>query len=123
MRLFAGLPIVDDARLEIAGLLDRLRGSAWPVRWVSDDGLHLTLKFFGEVSPDRLDVIEEAVRIAARGTGPLGDRDHRASAGAGAARQASRATGQHDARLCRCPRRRDRRAPGGLAHAATGLRA
>lgn len=71
MRLFAGLPIVDDARLEIVGLLDRLRGSAWPVRWVSDDGLHLTLKFFGEVSPDRLDVIEEAVRIAARGTGPL----------------------------------------------------
>ncbi|MGN6391105.1 MAG: RNA 2',3'-cyclic phosphodiesterase [Gemmatimonadales bacterium] len=71
MRLFAGLPIVDDARREIVGLLDRLRGSAWPVRWVPDDGLHLTLKFFGEVSPERLDVIEEAVRIAARGTGSL----------------------------------------------------
>jgi 2'-5' RNA ligase len=71
MRLFAGIPIVDDARREIMALLDRLRGSAWPVRWVPDEGLHLTLKFFGEVAPDRLDVIEEAVRFAAGGTGPL----------------------------------------------------
>lgn len=71
MRLFVGIPIVDDARREMIALLARLRETDWPVRWVHDEGLHLTLKFFGEVSPERLDVIEEAVRFAAQGTGAL----------------------------------------------------
>jgi RNA 2',3'-cyclic 3'-phosphodiesterase len=71
MRLFVGIPIVDDARREIIALLGHLRATDWPVRWVNDEGLHLTLKFFGEVTPERLDVIEEAVRFAGQGTGAL----------------------------------------------------
>ncbi|HEU5170943.1 MAG TPA: RNA 2',3'-cyclic phosphodiesterase [Gemmatimonadales bacterium] len=71
MRLFAALPIPEPARDEIVQLLGRLRACDWPVRWVSDEGLHVTLKFYGEVAPERLDVIEESVRLAARGTGPL----------------------------------------------------
>jgi 2'-5' RNA ligase len=71
MRLFAGVPIVDEARREIVSLLGRLRESGWPVRWVHEEGLHLTLKFYGEVAPERLEVIEEAVRIAGQGAGPL----------------------------------------------------
>lgn len=71
MRLFAGVPIVDDARRELVALLARLRARDWPVRWVHDEGSHLTLKFYGEVAPERLDVIEESVRFACRGTGPL----------------------------------------------------
>jgi 2'-5' RNA ligase len=71
MRLFAGIPIVDDARREIVALLGRLREGEWPVRWVHDEGLHLTLKFFGEVAPERLDVIAEAVRFAGQDTGSL----------------------------------------------------
>ena len=103
MRLFAGIPIVDDARREIVALLGSLRDTGWPVRWVHDEGLHLTLKFFGEVAPERLEVIEEAVRFAGQGTGPLALRlarswrvsqrsaaaraldRHRRAAGAGAA--------------------------------------
>ena len=34
MRLFAGVPIVDEARGEIVSLLGRLRESGWPVRWL-----------------------------------------------------------------------------------------
>jgi 2'-5' RNA ligase len=71
MRLFAGIPIVDDARREIVTLLGGLRDSGWPVRWVHEEGLHLTLKFYGEVAAERLEVIEEAVRFAGQGTGPL----------------------------------------------------
>jgi RNA 2',3'-cyclic 3'-phosphodiesterase len=71
MRLFAGLPVVDGARQEVVSLLGRLRESAWPVRWVHDEGVHLTLKFFGEVAAERLEVIAEAVRIAGRGTPAL----------------------------------------------------
>jgi RNA 2',3'-cyclic 3'-phosphodiesterase len=71
MRLFAGVPIVDEARREVVALLGRLRACDWPVRWVHDEGLHLTLKFYGEVALERLEVIEESLRFAARGTPPL----------------------------------------------------
>lgn len=71
MRLFAALPIPEPARSEIAGLLQGFHEGDWPVRWVHEDNIHLTLKFFGEVPPDRLDVIAEAVQFAVPGTGPL----------------------------------------------------
>ena len=71
MRLFAAVPIPEPARVEIARLLARLREPGWPLRLVHDQGLHLTVKFFGEVAPARLEVIEEAVRSAAPGTGAL----------------------------------------------------
>jgi 2'-5' RNA ligase len=71
MRLFAALPITEPARAEIAKVLARLRETGWPLRLVHDHGLHLTMKFFGEVAPDRLEVIEEAVRAAVPGTGAL----------------------------------------------------
>ena len=71
MRLFAAVPIAEPARGEIAKLLTRLREPAWPLRLVHDHGLHLTLKFFGEVPPGRLEVIEEAVRATVPGTGAL----------------------------------------------------
>jgi 2'-5' RNA ligase len=65
------VPIAEPARGEIAKLLARLREPGWPLRLVHDHGLHLTMKFFGEVPPDRLEVIEEAVRAAVPGTGAL----------------------------------------------------
>lgn len=71
MRLFAAVPIPDPAREQILSLLGHLREGDWPVRWVHDEGLHMTLKFFGEVAPERLDVIQEALRFAASGTGAL----------------------------------------------------
>ena len=71
MRLFAGIPIPEPARGQILDLLDHLRQCDWPVRWVHDEGLHMTLKFFGEVAPERLDVIIEALRFAANGAGAL----------------------------------------------------
>lgn len=42
------------------------RGSP-PVRWVASDGIHLTLKFLGEVAEDRLDEIRAALGRAAGG--------------------------------------------------------
>ena len=71
MRLFAGVPVPDPAREQVLKLLRRLREGGWPVRWVHDEGLHLTLKFYGEVADERLDVIGEALRYAADGTGAL----------------------------------------------------
>ena len=71
MRLFIAVPLPDSAALRVGELLRSLRGRGWPVRWVRDGGLHLTLKFFGEVTPDRLEAIQEALGQAARDTGPI----------------------------------------------------
>ncbi|MEP7228293.1 MAG: RNA 2',3'-cyclic phosphodiesterase [Gemmatimonadales bacterium] len=71
MRLFAAVPVTEPARQQILGLLAKLRETGWPVRWVHDEGLHMTLKFFGEVAPERLDVIAEALRFAANGADAL----------------------------------------------------
>jgi 2'-5' RNA ligase len=67
MRLFAGMPMPEAARREIEALLEELRAADWPVRWVRAEGLHLTLKFYGEVAAERLEVIDESIRMAARG--------------------------------------------------------
>jgi len=71
MRLFAAVPVSEPAREQILKLLGKLREAGWPVRWVHDEGLHMTLKFFGEVAPERLDVIAEALRFAADGADAL----------------------------------------------------
>ena len=71
MRLFAAMPLPEPARAGVAGLLERLRCKDLPVRWVRDDNVHLTLKFFGEVAADRLGGIEQAIRTANEGSAPL----------------------------------------------------
>jgi 2'-5' RNA ligase len=59
MRLFAAIPLYGAAQEAVARQLRELRAQPWPVRWVHEEGLHLTLKFFGEVAPDRLETIVE----------------------------------------------------------------
>lgn len=76
MRLFAALPLPESARADVVSLLARLRATGWPVRWVSDANVHLTLKFFGEVAPERLEVIAEALEVAAAGAEPMAMRLH-----------------------------------------------
>ena len=71
MRLFAAVPLAEPARGEIVRLLGALRAEDWPVRWVSDEVVHITLKFFGEVREERLDVIAEALRLASAGAEPM----------------------------------------------------
>jgi RNA 2',3'-cyclic 3'-phosphodiesterase len=67
MRLFIAVPLPPLALEEAAHLLREMRALDWPVRWVRDDGLHISLKFFGEVTSDRLDPIEEMVQFATKG--------------------------------------------------------
>lgn len=67
IRLFAALPIPSPARDRVAELLREVRERSWPVRWVSDAGIHLTLKFYGEVGEDRVDAIAESIGFAVDG--------------------------------------------------------
>jgi len=67
MRLFAAVPLPEQALADAGAILDSLRASSWPVRWVRPEGLHITLKFFGEVVPERLDTIAEMLGFAVEG--------------------------------------------------------
>lgn len=64
MRLFTALPVGGEATAELERLLENLRRTEWPVRWVRGDALHVTVKFFGEVGTDQMDAIREALRAA-----------------------------------------------------------
>ncbi len=83
-RLFVAVALPSDVCTEIARLVDRVRamvGDERPgVRWVRLDGLHLTLRFLGATTPERLAAVEGAVRAAAAVSGPI----HLALHGAGA---------------------------------------
>jgi len=71
MRLFIAVPLPEEALTDAAQILRRLRAREWPVRWVRDDGMHVTLKFFGEVTSDRVDAIAEVLTLAARDMRPI----------------------------------------------------
>ncbi len=71
MRLFAGIPVTGAAAIELARVLARLQQTGWPVKWVRPEGLHLTVKFLGEVAEDRLSAVADTLAPAAAGTGIL----------------------------------------------------
>jgi 2'-5' RNA ligase len=74
MRLFVGVPLLGAARQRAAAVLANVQPLGWPVRWVRAEGLHLTLKFFGEVTTDRLAAIAELVTFATDGLPPMVQR-------------------------------------------------
>lgn len=71
MRLFAAVPVAGAAAGELQALLAELGREGWPVRWVRPEGLHLTLKFFGDTEPDRAVPIGALLERAVGQTGPV----------------------------------------------------
>lgn len=72
MRLFAAVPVTGTAAGELQEVLAGLRREGWPVRWVRPDGLHLTLKFFGETDAGQVSAIGRMLGGAVGGTAPIG---------------------------------------------------
>lgn len=64
MRLFVAVDLPDDLRSALGRLEDRLRRGGG-VRWVPPGNIHLTLRFLGEVSPDRVGEIGVLLSAAA----------------------------------------------------------
>lgn len=71
MRLFIAVPLTEPALHEATAALRELRDLGWPVRWVREDNLHLTLKFFGEVISERVEAIEELLQFSVQGMKPI----------------------------------------------------
>lgn len=61
MRLFVALDIPGEVRRRIAELVEKLRPTVRGARWARVEGMHLTLKFIGEVAPERVGGIEAAL--------------------------------------------------------------
>lgn len=65
MRLFVALELSEEVRTALRELLAHLQRAAADVRWVRPEGMHLTLKFIGEVPAEKLAPIQDALgRIA-----------------------------------------------------------
>ena len=71
MRLFVALKLPGPVRETVWEAARRFRDAGWPVRWVRPEGIHLTLKFLGEVAGPREGEIVAALGRARLGAKPL----------------------------------------------------
>ena len=71
MRTFIAIDIPGDIKRAVGDYTEVLSGIVDGVKWVSPDNLHLTMKFLGEVSEDRLDAVKQCVGNVAGGCSPF----------------------------------------------------
>jgi 2'-5' RNA ligase len=71
MREFLALPLPDDLRRAAAQACRAPGVPAGDWRWVREEGLHVTIRFLGEVDPSRGGMLDAAWREAASGVGPI----------------------------------------------------
>ena len=73
LRLFIAIELPDAAREALSTLQKRLQAAdtARVIRWSSIDGIHLTLKFLGDVPPDRVPEITAGLTAATAGHTPF----------------------------------------------------
>ncbi|HHM23849.1 MAG TPA: RNA 2',3'-cyclic phosphodiesterase [Bacteroidetes bacterium] len=71
MRTFVAVDISQAGREAVGRLISELRPKADGLRWVRPESLHLTLKFLGEVSEEKLPELAEALRQSAEGIPPF----------------------------------------------------
>jgi 2'-5' RNA ligase len=64
IRAFVAIPLGEAERAAVAAVIDRWRPLGGPVAWVPAGNLHLTLKFLGRQTEERLAVAEAALEGA-----------------------------------------------------------
>jgi len=73
LRVFAALELPLEVRNRLEALISALE-AALPrsaVRWVNARGMHLTVKFYGDVAPERLPDVQRALQQVAAGASSL----------------------------------------------------
>ena len=72
LRLFVACEMPDDVKASIGAVIETLRSrSGVDVRWIRAEGVHVTLKFLGEVPLKKLSAIKLAVQEAVIGHSPF----------------------------------------------------
>src|ERR1051326_2271448 len=61
MRIFLALDIPSETRKRLAEYMERIRSCAPEARWARVEGLHITLKFVGEVSDEMVQRMKAAL--------------------------------------------------------------
>ncbi len=72
IRAFIAVELPEEARRRLSQAIDLVGGQGLSgVRWVRPEGMHLTLKFLGEIAPSMVERVTEALQEACQGAGPF----------------------------------------------------
>ena len=72
IRSFIAIELPDELKLELARLEARLKSDKQPwVKWVSPEGIHITLKFLGNIAAETTGEITKAMEEAVQGISPF----------------------------------------------------
>ncbi|MBN1857254.1 MAG: RNA 2',3'-cyclic phosphodiesterase [Dehalococcoidia bacterium] len=72
IRAFVAIELPTDLKKGLSVIIDGLKRNSYaPVKWVGVSGIHLTLKFLGQLPVTRIEEVQRAVTAACTGTGPL----------------------------------------------------
>lgn len=71
VRTFIAVEINDSVRRAAAGMVERLREESANASWVAPHNMHLTVKFLGDVTAERIPQICQAVTEAVAGVAPF----------------------------------------------------
>lgn len=65
------MSLPEELKARISGIQERLKPAGADVSWTRAEGMHLTLKFFGEIEEKRISKIEKAMDMAVAGIPPF----------------------------------------------------
>jgi 2'-5' RNA ligase len=71
IRTFLAIDLPGDIREKIGDIQAGLKGALEGVRWTRPEGIHLTLKFFGDIDKSMIGSISNIVEKRTKGFGPL----------------------------------------------------
>ncbi len=71
MRCFIAISLPEELKAKISGIQEKLKAAGADVSWTRPEGMHLTLKFFGEIEDRRIPKIEKALDMAVDGISPF----------------------------------------------------
>jgi len=66
MRTFIAIDLDDAIKQEISLLLGKLQAKSRSVRWIRRQGMHVTLKFLGEIAPEKLKPVESVLEAVTK---------------------------------------------------------
>ena len=61
LRCFIAISLPEELKAKISGIQEKLKSAGADVSWTRPEGMHLTLKFFGEIEDKRIPKIEKAL--------------------------------------------------------------
>ena len=71
VRTFVGVDLPPAVKTQIRQIMGQLKPLGRMIRWVRPEGMHLTLKFLGEIAEERLAMVYQAVEKGVVGISPF----------------------------------------------------